>query len=51
MIDATFSYIVRLEEEFIIRLCRDRTLLVPRSRGVLLEDFVSTIRLPIRFEA
>jgi hypothetical protein len=42
------SYIVRLEEEFIIRLCRDRTLLVPRPRSVrevLLEDFVSTIRL------
>ena len=52
MIDATFNYIVRLDEEFIIRLCHDRTLLVSgKKREVLLEEFLASIHLPIRFEA
>jgi len=52
--EKTFNYIVRLDEEFIIRLRHNRTLLVPfsrKKREVLPEDFVPLVRLPIRFEA
>ncbi len=52
--EKTFHYIVRLDEEFIIRLRHNRTLLVPfsrKKREVLLEEFVPLVRCPIRFEA
>lgn len=50
--EKTFGFIVGLEEEFVFRLCHNRTLLVGRKRRqVLLEDLVPTIRRPIRFDA
>jgi hypothetical protein len=48
--EKTFDFIVELEEEFIIRLCHNRTLLL-RGREVLLEEMVPIIRCPIRFDA
>ena len=48
--EKTSSFIVGLDEEFVFRLCHNRTLLVSKKRReVLLEDSVPTIRLSTRF--
>jgi len=50
--EKTFDFIVDLEEEFVFRLCHNRTLLVGKKRQkVLLEDLIPTIRRPIRFDS
>ena len=50
--EKTFGFIVGLEEEFVFRLCHNRTLLIGRKRRqVLLEDLVPTLPRPIRFDA
>jgi len=50
--EKTFDFIVGLKEEFVFRLCHNRTLLVGnRRREVLLADLILTIRRPIRFDS